>query len=1449
MNNFWKKKLPAFLLALLLTAGAMPAALAAPHGGDHTYGQWDHNESEHFRTCNVPGCGMKEVSSHVFDTWAETKAATCNEEGEMTSTCSVCGYVGKQVIAKKDHEFGGWIYVDPSTHHRVCAKCGTKEPQSHRPNGNGTVTVPATCVAEGRREYRCQDCGQTYFEPIPKTDNHGTPDATGKCPLCGKQISTPSAGVTVTFMNGSSVFDRVNVSSGGRPSNPGTPSYPSPSSGCSYSFKGWTSANPGSKPIYSGQSLTSPTGAVSANTTYYAVYTVSASSQDVSFKAGTSASKVGGSIRSEIDGKFTALTGRSFASVTFSSPSSSSYGTLYAESGKTALGSREYAYAGGSYPVTDLYFVPGRSNGYTVRYTAKDAYGSSVSGTLTLSATGSSVSDSGEIVLRVAPGSKVSVKVARFEEAYRKLSGTTSTPRYVIFDPDKSYESFAGTLYSGSKELDRDRLEDLEFYIEDKSYGDYALSTLNFQADTNAREGKELVIPFDIYYKSTSAPYEGSLRVIIDKDGEEGDVTYRVAPGGSVTFNRVDFNNAYQDLTGYSDEIRWVEFDPGDDYTSFSGKIRAVGHADFDKRELGREDFYYKSSSYGDYALDDLIFLAGSSAKDGQVLEIPFTAYYDKDYKAEGTLRIVIDKNGSQDTVTVSAAPGSSVKLDRTAFNKVFQYLSDSTKNTVHAVSFQAPDSYKNFDGTLYADGDALRLGDLGHDENWFYYNSKDAGRGDYLLEDMTFEADRDAKEGASLAIPFRAYYDNDRDDYEEGVLRLLITSEANTITYEAAPGGTVNFSAEDFNRAYQAMAGDNRTIKYVAFEAGSDYASFAGNLYTGNTQLTRSSLTYTQTQFYYSSSSYGTYALSSLSFRPDATAKDGSSLSIPFRAYYDASTYKQGTLKLVVGTGGDIAYTVTPGKTVNFDRTKFDDFFRKSYSSSSLDYVVFDVPGTADFPDSSGTLYTGYNTSYSVSFTRNSLRDVRFYYNSNDAGRGDYALNDLTFAAANSFTSGKVTLRFTAYGANDREVEGTLVLTPAVASASSSLVGSVRYAVTTGTNVQISANDLARFFKSIYPAGSLQYVTLGDVPAAGSLYYNYYSTSRYGTSSREQITAANRNRNFYMSPASPSEYALTELTYVPSGSNYCASIPFTAYGVGGQSTAGAILISVTNKAVSEVYGPTPKNTAVTFPASSIVAAVSAATGTAPSGIQLLKLPPANVGAIYVGNTTTPANTTTVYGYNTGTEQLGQLRFVPQTGYTGPVEIPYAALNASGVPIASGMFSMGVLNTNKKFGDINASTWCYKYVTELADSSVIDGYADGNFKPDSTITYGAALKLIMLAAGYSEQAPTVKGSTFSGYLAKAQADGLITRSNVNLSGTITRLQVAQLAAGALKLDINNLSSVKPFTDTSDVYVQALNAAGIVEGYFSNGTSTFRPSNTLTRGQVSAIVWRMQNYRK
>ena len=68
-------------------------------------------------------------------------------------------------------------------------------------------------------------------------------------------------------------------------------------------------------------------------------------------------------------------------------------------------------------------------------------------------------------------------------------------------------------------------------------------------------------------------------------------------------------------------------------------------------------------------------------------------------------------------------------------------------------------------------------------------------------------------------------------------------------------------------------------------------------------------------------------------------------------------------------------------------------------------------------------------------------------------------------------------------------------------------------------------------------------YVTL-RCATYGSLYYNYYGTSSYGSSSSLRITDDNCDDiDFYFSPFS-SQHALSELTYIPSGVNYCARSP-----------------------------------------------------------------------------------------------------------------------------------------------------------------------------------------------------------------------------------------------------------------------------------------------------------------
>ena len=760
--------------------------------------------------------------------------------------------------------------------------------------------------------------------------------------------------------------------------------------------------------------------------------------------------------------------------------------------------------------------------------------------------------------------------------------------------------------------------------------------------------------------------------------------------------------------------------------------------------------------------------------------------------------------------------------------------------------------------GRMYAvdfEGDEVRVNEDDLYNSWFYASKSDVeDSGEYRIKGMNYSAGSKA-DGETAELAFTLY--GDKKGELEGILRIYIgssgSSKSGTISYSVKSGEDVAFDEDDFQKLYDDSSCTG-TFKYVEFDrpSTSEYAN--GTIYSRyNTrkEVAFSRSDFRGTTFGYSDYADGDYDLSDLSFVADKAFTSGS-ITLSFTLYGGTGSRTNqsttGTLKITSGKSssttskGDITYTVKAGSEVSFDEDDFQKLYDKSSCTGTFKYLAFDRPST-DYT-SAGAIYSRYGKRNETSFSRSALNGNSFGYS--DYADGDYDLSDLSFVADKSF-SGSITLSFTLYGGTgsrtNQSTTGTLVITSGNSGSSRSYyVGNIRYSVTPGTALQINPNDIARYFKKC-SGGNLMYVTLTSLPTAGSLYYNYYGTSQYGASSRTQMTAASAaGRMFAYSPSAKTEYALSELTYIPSGTNYCTAIGFTAYGGNGQSYTGSILISVSTQAVPEIYSVTTKGTSVSFPATAISSAVSGATGASLSSIQLLDLPATTSGVVYYGSSV--ANTTSQYAY----ANLSQLRFVPNSNFTGSVSIPYVALNSSGTAMAMGQFSIGVVSSVKKFRDVATTTWCYKYVTELSSANIISGYSNGSFQEKNTITYGAALKLIMLAAGYGEQAPTVKGSTFSGYLAKAKADGLVTGSP-KLNGSITRLQIAQIASKALKLSTANLSNKKPFTDTNDVYVQALNAAGIIEGYFSNGTSTYKPNSTLTRGQVSAIVWRMRNYEK
>ena len=945
------------------------------------------------------------------------------------------------------------------------------------------------------------------------------------------------------------------------------------------------------------------------------------------------------------------------------------------------------------------------------------------------------------------------------------------------------------------------------------------------------------------------------------------DLTYDVDEDDYVFIGADDFEDLFDEEWDGWDSFEYLEFrniDDFDDYGYFTAEDGDGYNAQLDSDDLYDGIFYSNgrdAEDWDEYDLDTLYFETYDNI-DSDTIYIDFTLYgYDED--VDGTMCIdIAGGSGSSGDVelTYYVDPGDDVELDADDFWDLFDEESREDFEYLEFYSYDDFDDYGYFEAED-ADGDWVQLYDSTLDDGYYYYNWYDTSSSyDYALDRMTFCADKNADED-TLEFPFTMYGDD--NDEVDGTLYIEIgegtgTSSKADFVYQVDPDDDVTLDAEDFYDFFydESDYDELEYIEFTGYDDFDDYGYFGADGYDYDDYVRDYELNESDLDdgwFYYDEDEVWDdyeFELDTLTFYADRNA-DEDTLTFDITMHGIKGDKIDATLAIEIGEGttssttkvdGDIIYEVDPDDTVTFDRDDFWEFLDDE-TGDDLEYVRFtDATGLDDW----GELYSYDYYDDRVYFDEGDLDDGYFYYDSKDLHYDDdCTLDDLTFLSYDDADGEVVYLDFTAYGRDD-DAKGTVAIAIGDVGGVTAEGGDIRYYTDYSGRVQINANDIARFFEESYPGYTLQYVTLKGAPDYGSLYYNYYGTSEYGTSYSMRITADNcDDMDLYFSPSS-SQYALSELTYVPSGVNYCAQIPFTAYGTGSRSVSGTILISVNLSEVPDVYGPTPKNTAVTFPAASIYTAVSQASGLGLSSIQLLELPAANEGTIYVGSGTSQrADTSTLYGYSSGSQRISQLRFVPATGFTGSVEIPYVACNSSGTPIASGKLCLGVVEEMGDFSDISSSTWCYKYVLELSDADVIDGYSDGTFKPDNQVTYGAALKLIMLAAGYTEQAP-VNSNVFSGYLARAQADGLVSGS-VDLDAPITRLAVSQIAAKAMGLSINNLSSVRPFTDTSDPYVQALNAAGIVEGYFDNGTSTFKPYNTLTRGQISAIVWRMEQY--
>lgn len=178
-------------------------------------------------------------------------------------------------------------------------------------------------------------------------------------------------------------------------------------------------------------------------------------------------------------------------------------------------------------------------------------------------------------------------------------------------------------------------------------------------------------------------------------------------------------------------------------------------------------------------------------------------------------------------------------------------------------------------------------------------------------------------------------------------------------------------------------------------------------------------------------------------------------------------------------------------------------------------------------------------------------------------------------------------------------------------------------------------------------------------------------------------------------------------------------------------------------------------------------------------------------------------------------------------------------------------------NTNTgsvQFSDVNG--WEKEYVYYLADRKILNGKADGQFKPADNITRAEFVKILAAVSGQDVSKST--GSSFSDvnaaswyapYVEWAYRNGIVKGSNGNFkpSANITRQDMAVMIENFSKYmskTVPSMEAGKTFADDSRIAsyakdaVASLQKAGIISG---DVNGKFLPQSSATRAQAAKMI--------
>ena len=539
-------------------------------------------------------------------------------------------------------------------------------------------------------------------------------------------------------------------------------------------------------------------------------------------------------------------------------------------------------------------------------------------------------------------------------------------------------------------------------------------------------------------------------------------------------------------------------------------------------------------------------------------------------------------------------------------------------------------------------------------------------------------------------------------------------------------------------------------------------------------------------------------------------------------------------TVEIRQYAGMDAFIEADPGENVVIPASEFHTFWTKKQSDlAELDSIL--ISGVTGL---NGTLCYAHTATESK---HTNINGQVMYATSYGALQRN--IKDLTFVptkTANKYPTGAVKISFVA---NGRDEDGNSVAVPGVFVIfyNDKKADPIEYTCN-GVQVLINGNDFDDVYRDMTgsvlkdPSYSVRFLNL---PATGTLYRDYSSTG-YGALVSSPLTKDNYE-SLTFSSTSTAENSLDKLAYVPVGNNPAGDIvKYLVYS--GDKLLYVGELKFISKEVVVTY--TTNTNVVNFSSKDFFTA-----GSPLVNAQYLVFGNPSSGALYKDyENKTAVQVHDYFSYNTtfGVGLLDNIVFEVKEDFMGVVEIRFNATSMTGGTVPG---RVRIYVVKDVFDDVDPNNWAAPYINRLYATSIISGTSATTFSPNDNMNYGAALKMILLAAGCPKQSETGGTHWASSYLDYAFRKGYVSSRNVDLNQAVTREAIAELAAKVLGLEKTNRlnSGVIGPVDSTNGYVYALYNAGILNGSFVGGLNYFYGDQNITRAEVSKIICMINDY--